>query len=48
MKYGREVINNDISNKLKEIFEKISSKHNISIEEWKHDNNHVRVIQVIS
>ncbi|NFI08717.1 transposase [Clostridium botulinum] len=44
IKYRREVINADISNRLKEIFEKISPKYNISIEEWEHDNNHVHVL----
>jgi REP-associated tyrosine transposase len=44
VKYRREVINNDISNRLKEIFEKISSNYNITIEEWEHDSNHVHVL----
>ena len=44
IKYRREVINNDISTRLKEIFEKISPNYNIIIEEWEHDNNHVHVL----
>ncbi|WP_406807611.1 zinc ribbon domain-containing protein [Clostridium perfringens] len=41
IKYRRKVINDDISNRLKEIFEYISSKYNITLEEWDHDNDHV-------
>ncbi|WBW95360.1 IS200/IS605 family transposase [Oceanirhabdus sp. W0125-5] len=44
IKYRREVINTDISNRLKEIFENISPKYNIFIEEWEYDNNHVHVL----
>ncbi|KEI09835.1 transposase [Clostridium sp. K25] len=44
IKYRREVINNDISTRLKEIFEKISPNYNIIIEKWEHDNNHVHVL----
>jgi putative transposase len=44
IKYRREVINGDISNRLKEIFEKISPNYNITIEEWEHDKNHVHVL----
>lgn len=44
VKYKREVINNDISGRLKEIFEKISPNYNITIEEWEHDNNHIHVL----
>ncbi|MCY6485543.1 IS200/IS605 family transposase [Clostridium aestuarii] len=44
IKYRKEVINNDISSRLKEIFEKISPNYNITIEAWEHDNNHVHVL----
>jgi len=44
IKYRREVINKDISNRLKEIFEKISSNYNIIIEEWEYDKNYVNVL----
>ncbi|MCY6356097.1 IS200/IS605 family transposase [Clostridium sp. ZS2-4] len=44
IKYRREVINKDISNRLKEIFEKISPNYNITIEEWEYDKNHVHVL----
>ncbi|SHH38200.1 IS200/IS605 family transposase, partial [Tepidibacter thalassicus] len=44
IKYRREVINDDISNRLKDIFEKISPNYNITIQEWEHDKNHVHVL----
>ncbi len=44
IKYRREVINDDISSRLKEIFDKISPNYNISIEEWEHDKNHIHVL----
>ncbi|KYH35229.1 transposase IS200 like protein [Clostridium tepidiprofundi DSM 19306] len=44
VKYRREVIDDKISSRLKEIFEKISQKYNITIEEWEHDNNHIHVL----
>ena len=44
IKYRRKVINYDISNRLKEIFEYISPKYNITLEEWNHDNDHVDLL----
>ncbi|SHH49349.1 IS200/IS605 family transposase, partial [Tepidibacter thalassicus] len=44
IKYRREVINDDISNRLKDIFEKISPNYNITIQEWEYDKNHVHVL----
>ncbi|MDH5084322.1 Transposase IS200 like protein [Clostridium perfringens] len=44
IKYRRKVINDDISNRLKEIFEYISPKYNITLEEWNHDNDHVDLL----
>lgn len=38
IKYRRKVINNDISNRLNGIFENISYKYNIILEERNHDN----------
>ena len=43
-KYRNKVINNDISNRLKEIFEYICPKHNIILEEWNHDVDHVHIL----
>ncbi|MBU5675867.1 IS200/IS605 family transposase [Alkaliphilus sp. MSJ-5] len=44
IKYRRKAINNVISNRLKEIFEHISPKYNITLEEWNHDNDHVHLL----
>ena len=44
IKYRKQVLNNDISNRLKEIFEYISPNYNITLEEWEHDKDHVRVL----
>ena len=44
IKYRRKVINDDISNRLKEIFEYISPKYNVTLEEWNHDNDHVHLL----
>ena len=44
VKYRRKVIDDTISNRLKEIFEYISEKYNISIIEWNHDMDHVHIL----
>ena len=44
VKYRRKVINDDISNRLKEIFEHIQSNYNITLQEWNHDKEHVHVL----
>ena len=44
VKYRRRVINDEISNRLKEIFEKISPNYNISVTEWNHDIDHVHIL----
>ena len=44
IKYRRRVIDDTISNRLKEIFEYISEKYNISIIEWNHDIDHVHIL----
>ncbi|QGU96689.1 IS200/IS605 family transposase [Clostridium bovifaecis] len=44
IKYRKNVINNNISIRLREIFEKISINYNITIEEWEHDKNHIHVL----
>ena len=44
VKYRRKVINDDISKRLREIFEYIAPNYNISIEEWDHDIDHVHVL----
>ena len=44
IKYRRKVINDSISNRLKEIFEYIGKNYNISIVEWNHDIDHVHIL----
>lgn len=44
IKYRRKVIDDDISKRLKEIFEYISPKYNVTLEEWNHDTDHVHVM----
>ena len=44
VKYRRKVIDNTISNRLKEIFEHIAPKYNISLDEWNHDSDHVHIL----
>ena len=43
-KYRREVINDDVSYRLKQIFLHIASGYNILLEEWNHDRDHVHVL----
>ena len=44
IKYRNKVIDNNISNRLKEIFEFIAPKYNIVLEEWNHDADHVHIL----
>ena len=44
IKYRRKVINDDISNRLKEIFEYIQPNYNITLQEWNHDKDHVHIL----
>ena len=44
VKYRRKVIDDTISHRLKEIFEYIAPKYNISLDEWNHDSDHVHVL----
>ena len=44
VKYRRKVINTDISNRLKAIFEYIQPNYNIAVVEWYHDKDHVHVL----
>ena len=43
-KYRRKVIDDIISNRLKEIFEKIQDNYNITLQEWNHDKDHVHIL----
>ena len=44
IKYRNRVIDDKISNRHKEIFEKIAPSYNIMLEEWNHDTDHVHVL----
>ncbi|AIQ40604.1 transposase [Paenibacillus sp. IHB B 3415] len=44
VKYRRKVIDDDISNRLQEIFESIQPNYNITLQEWKHDKDHVHIL----
>lgn len=44
VKYRRKVINDEISERLRIMFEQISANYNIAIEEWNHDIDHVHVL----
>jgi len=44
VKYRRKVINDSISDRLKEIFEHIQDSYNISLKEWNHDKDHIHVL----
>ena len=43
VKYRNKVIDDRISKRLKEIFEKIAPTYNITLEEWNHDIDHVHI-----
>lgn len=43
-KYRRKVIDNNVSNRLKEIFEKIQGNYNITLQEWNHDKDHIHAL----
>ena len=44
VKYCKKVIDERISERLKEIFEYIQDNYNIVLEEWNHDIDHVHVL----
>ena len=44
VKYRKKVIDERISERLKEIFEYIQDNYNIFLEEWNHDIDHVHVL----
>jgi len=44
IKYRRKVIDDKISDRLKEIFEYICPKYNIILEEWNHDLDHIHLL----
>ena len=44
VKYRKKVINDEISERLKEIFMSIEGNYNIALEEWNHDTDHVHIL----
>lgn len=44
IKYRRKVIDDKISNRLKEIFVYIAPNYNITWQEWNHDKDHVHIL----
>ena len=44
IKYRKKVINEAISNRLKEIFEYIAPNYRISLHEWNHDIDHIHCL----
>ena len=44
IKYRNKVIDDGISNCLREIFVKIAPSYNITLEEWNHDTDHVHIL----
>ena len=42
-KYRRDIIDNPISDRLKEIFEYIAVRNNITLQEWNHDKKETEV-----
>lgn len=44
IKYRRQVINDVISQRLKEIFVSIQCKYNIQVIEWNHDKDHLHIL----
>jgi putative transposase len=44
IKYRQKVIDDVISNRLKEIFEYIAPDYNIFLQEWNHDADHVHIL----
>lgn len=44
VKYRKKVIDDTISNRLKQIFENIAPNYYITLKEWNHDRDHVHVL----
>ena len=48
VKYRRDVINDVISNRIRDIFEYIGLTHDVELIEWRHDKDHIHTILSIS
>jgi putative transposase len=44
IKYRRNIIDDEISTRLKNIFEYIAPNYNIVLQEWNHDKDHVHIL----
>ena len=44
IKYSRKVIDDEISARLREIFEYIAPNYGLTVEKWNHDIDHVHVL----
>ena len=44
VKYRKKVIDNVISDRLKEIFLYTAPKYNVTLQEWNHDKDHVHIL----
>lgn len=44
VKYRRSVIDDVISDRLKEIFEYISVKYSVALKEWNHNDDHIHIL----
>ena len=44
VKYRRKVFSEQMSQYAKDIFVRIGSSHNITLEEWNHDQDHVHIL----
>ena len=44
VKYRRQVFDDNISSRAKEIFEYIAPNYNITLEEWNHDKDHAHIL----
>ena len=44
VKYRRNVLNDAISQRLREIFEYIAPNYNVSVQQWNHDVDHIHVL----
>lgn len=44
VKYRRQVFDETVSERAKEIFVYIASKYNITLQEWNHDKDHVHIL----
>ena len=44
VKYRRKIFDNVVSDRAKEIFEYITPKYNITLQEWNHDIDHVQIL----